>query len=232
MKLLTLAFLSATAVTSLAFASTSNVDLRKAQIDAAGENLVVDVQHGGGCEEHKYVLEMEGCAESMPVQCTAVVRDLTFDACEAIVGGTATFNFAELGLNTAYYSNASLVVKGARSSVTVTLPDFSGASTGASTTATDRTVCVTNTGAQLTVNGDKTEATLIPVLGYAVSYGITNARAVVIETMPSIEQWTYSLDDNRKLVIEFQWGQKVGTGHWIRLDGTASPEFKSCMLVK
>lgn len=92
---------------------------------------------------------------------------------------------------------------------------------------------MTHTGSKLEIAGDASglEVNLTPVVGEAKSYKVTGVDRMSIEAMPPIDQKTYSLDDGRKVVIEFQAGEVTGTGYFIRLTGEASPKFKSCVLV-
>lgn len=46
--------------------------------------------------------------------------------------------------------------------------------------------------------------------------------------MPPVDQTTYKLDDGRSVVTSFRGEQRTGTGYFIRLNGEASPQFKSC----
>jgi hypothetical protein len=86
--------------------------------------IEVDVRYGGGCEDHDFRIEMQGCLETYPVQCNAKLVDLTQDDfCEAMISRTIEFSLEKEGLAGAYYSQASLVIEGDReSSVTLSLP--------------------------------------------------------------------------------------------------------------
>ena len=87
-------------------------EVLSARISENGKELIVKVKHGGGCGEHKYELQMQGCAESMPVQCSATLKHTTNDHCEALLVREAKFNLATVGIKGDYYSNGSLTIKG------------------------------------------------------------------------------------------------------------------------
>lgn len=100
--------LSATLAFSILAATSvfaNEVEVKGARLDSTGENLLVEVVHGGGCEKHVYKLVPKACAESMPVQCEAEVKDLTFDTCESFVQTTVSFNLKAHGYVGRYYSN-------------------------------------------------------------------------------------------------------------------------------
>ena len=230
-----------TAISAIGFSSVTfatEVEIKGAAIDASGKNLIVNVLHGGGCEKHEYKLEMHGCAESMPVQCQATVNDLTFDACESFVANKVIFNLKDNGIDGEYYSNGSLEIKGFnKSSAVVRLPSFSGkaprsALPPVAASAQKHVVCVTNANSDLSINAASTELTLTTADGQEHTYAIVGTDVMFIETMPTIQETTYRLDDGRKVVIEFKDGAKVGTGYFIRTTGDSSPAFKSCMITK
>lgn len=222
--------------------SASAVTIRSAKLDAAGENLIVDVSFGGGCETPKIELEMKGCAESSPVQCQATVKNMVLDFCEMMLSQTVVFNLKTHGIEGRYYSNGSLTLKGSDgSSATVQLPNFSGGTAsspgsalpgGAAPAYPEKIVCVTHTGSDLEINPAKREATLISVTGEARTYSITHTDRALYERLPPIDQRTYTLDDGRKIVIQTGFGEKVGTGHFIRTTGDSSPDFKSCLVTR
>jgi len=100
-------------------------NVESAKLNAKEGVLEVDVSFGGGCLEHTFELQVGGCLESFPVQCTLKVVDTTegFDACEAFLFKTLKFSLKEYGLTDSYYSGASLTIKGAgKTSAGVTLP--------------------------------------------------------------------------------------------------------------
>lgn len=73
------------------------IDLAGARID--GDELVLSLQHGGGCAEHRYSLCWSGQAflESEPVQVQLVPwHDAGGDMCEALVRLEQRFDLAPL----------------------------------------------------------------------------------------------------------------------------------------
>lgn len=88
--------------------------------------LELDVAYGGGCEEHRFDLQVDMCLESHPVKCDAkLIHDSNGDACEAYISRTVEFSLSELGLNDAYFSRGSLTINGdGGTKVTVILPNF------------------------------------------------------------------------------------------------------------
>jgi hypothetical protein len=60
--------------------------------------LVLQVEYGGGCREHRFALHLDGFfRESNPVQTGAVVsHDAQGDACRALVRETLTFDLTPL----------------------------------------------------------------------------------------------------------------------------------------
>lgn len=123
-KMITVALLSLMASSSFA------AQVKSAKLDASRKNILVEVVYGGGCGEHNFSLKMNGCLESMPVQCTAqIVDDNTTDACEALVHTTAVISLKENKLTSDYFQGASLTILGDRdwetkqaSKATVRLP--------------------------------------------------------------------------------------------------------------
>lgn len=85
-----------------------------AKVNPAQQTVSVTVRYGGGCKKHEFKLEnIGGCRESYPVQCDYQIVDLTSgDYCEALVGATAEFSFAELGWNDGYYNGARITIFG------------------------------------------------------------------------------------------------------------------------
>lgn len=220
----TLFLFSALALASL---SANAAEVTGARLENNGKDLIVSVVHGGGCGTHKYDLDLQGCAESMPVQCKAVLKHTGRDNCEAIISREAKFNLATLGIKGDYYANGSLTIKGDNnSSATVRLP---GNPTPDRPLPGGKTVeCVTHTGSILVINERLRTVTIETTSGEKSSYKITATEAMVLESMPPQYQTTYKLDDGRSVVTNFRDTAKTGTGNFIRIGGEYSPEFKSC----
>ena len=111
-------------------AQTQAAKVESAQL--VGTKLVLDVSHGGGCGEHLYDIELGGCFETFPVQCSAELIHVTDDICEALLYRTVEIDLAEKGLfSDGYFSGASLTITGdedwstgEKSRATVVLPRF------------------------------------------------------------------------------------------------------------
>lgn len=214
MKKFSLFVVSAVVLSTSSFAAT----VKGAKI--IGDQLIVNVRHGGGCGDHKYDLKLEGCFESMPVQCNAKLIHKSNDPCEAIISREAKFSLKKLGLTGDYYAGGSLTISGDQgSSATVTL-------SGSSEVGVVK--CTTHTGSKLRIDSNTGTVTLKTTAGESASYEITDVRALSLESNPPIAQTTYSLDDGRKIVTEFVGSSDEGTGHFIRTNGQASPDFESC----
>ncbi len=106
-------------------------EVRSANLDAAGKNILVDVSYGGGCKEHTFKLKLAGCLESFPVQCSAQLVETVVggpDFCEAIISKTVKFSLKKYRLTDGYYKGGSLTIlgdknfRGEDSSATVILP--------------------------------------------------------------------------------------------------------------
>lgn len=204
---------------ALASFSASAVEVVGAKLDSSAENLIVTVRHGGGCGDHSYKLVLGGCAESMPVQCQATIKHSTADFCEAYLTREATFNLKQYGLNTSYYKDAKFTIKGDRNtSATVTL------SKKVSDISSDKIRCMTHTGSILEISG-KT-VTLTTTDSETKEYSVTGTDLSILESLPPVYQTVYGLDDGRSIETNFRSGSKNGTGQFIRIDGTRSPEFK------
>ncbi len=200
--------------------SLSAVEVLEAKLDATAENIIVKVKHGGGCGKHDYKLVMHGCAESMPVQCQATIEHTTNDFCEALLVREAKFNIKQYGLNTSYYKDAKITIKGDAGSVAKV--NLIKAATPATTSSKIR--CMTHTGSILEIQGNlinltttENENSEFTVIGKDVRF---------LESMPGIFQTVYKLDDGRSIQTDFREGSKEGTGKFIRIDGSRSPEFK------
>jgi hypothetical protein len=204
---------------ALASFSASAVEVVGAKLDSTAENLIVTLRHGGGCGEHNYKLVLSGCAETMPVQCQATIKHSTADFCEAILTREATFNLKQYGLNTPYYKNAKFTVVGDdNSAATVTL-----VAKKPETTSAAKIRCMTHTGSILEISG-KT-VSLTTTSNESAEYGVVGTRVIVLESLPSIFQTTYKLDDGRSIQTSFRSGSTSGTGEFIRVDGSRSPDF-------
>lgn len=201
------------------------VEVVSAKLDSSKENLIVTVRHGGGCGDHKYTLVMGSCLETFPVQCSATIKHATNDMCEAYLTREATFSLSKNGLKDKYYAGASLRISGDNnSSAALTLPK-AGSQNVVTPVASKKVRCTTHTGSELTIGSDK--VVLKTTDNKSAEYKIVKTDYRSIETFPAIDQMTLKLDDGRSLQTEFTSGQKTGTGQFIRLDGTYSPEF-SC----
>ncbi len=99
--------------------------VKKATLNLRAKSIEVDLVYSGGCKEHKFELQMEGCLESMSVQCTANILDTTTDDyCEALVGKRVSFSLEEYNLNNEYFRGASIRIQGENKSfATVRLPN-------------------------------------------------------------------------------------------------------------
>jgi hypothetical protein len=99
--------------------------IKKAALNLRAKSIEVDLVYGGGCKEHKFELQMEGCLESMPVQCTVNVVDTTTDDyCEALIGKRVSFSLEEYNLTDDYFRGASIRIQGENKSfATVRLPN-------------------------------------------------------------------------------------------------------------
>lgn len=101
--------------------------IESAKIDAAQENILIDVFYSGGCAKHLFSLKLNPCMESSPVQCTAELVHNNIDDCEAVIGSTVVISLKEYGLDNPYYKGGTLKITGDKwnnniSSATVKLP--------------------------------------------------------------------------------------------------------------
>lgn len=184
-----------------------------------GDQLIVTVRHSGGCGTHTYDLDLQGCAETFPVQCQSKIIHRSDDACEALITRQAKFSLKKLGLTESYYSNGSLEINGSQgSSATVQLP-------GAQSSATGIINCVTHTRSKLKIDAKKKLVTLTAVDGRVAKYTITKVKSMSLESHPPIEQTTYSLDDGRKIIVNFRGQEIEGDANFVRVNGEYSPDF-------
>jgi len=86
--------------------------VRSAKLDASKKNLLIDVVYGGGCREHVFELNVGDCVETVPVQCSAQLVDLTTDYCESLIFTTVVISLEEAGLTDEYYRRAKLTIQG------------------------------------------------------------------------------------------------------------------------
>lgn len=201
--------------------SVSAVEVLGAKLDASGENILVKVSHGGGCGDHKYELVMKGCAESMPVQCRATIKHTTNDFCEALITREAKFNLKSYGLTKDYYQDAMITISGDdNTSAVVRLTK----TTAPSTFLGGKVRCLTHTGSILEIANQT--VTLTTTENEVREYSVIGTNIRVLESFPPIYQTILKLDDGRKIETNFRGESKEGTGEFIRLDGTRSPEFK------
>ena len=88
------------------------------------KSIDLNVEYGGGCFKHQFQLRIGACRESYPVQCDAVLIDLTpNDQCARMSRRKVSFKLDDVGLNTSYYSGAKITIQGLdKSEVVITLP--------------------------------------------------------------------------------------------------------------
>ena len=218
--------------------------IRDARIDSTGKNLLLDVTYGGGCGEHDFSLELQGCAESFPAQCTAKLIHRTQDFCEALISKTVTVNLAQNGIKGSYYSEASLQVyvdmngNGkqdkndlgmlSETSAVVRLPkmkdsDDSGVPVGGQVSSI--VTCTTHTGSKLKIFALENEVQLTTTNGEVHIYQVSEKSHKFLESNPPQLQTKYALDDGRSIVTTFMDDRITGKGYFVRLDGTTSPAF-------
>ncbi len=213
--------MSATVITTILLTSSFSMAAQviSAKIDSQKKNILIDVSHGGGCGEHSYSLKIVKCLESMPVQCEAKLVHTTNDFCEAMLYRTAVINIEKSGLSDEYYKNAKLTITGDNSNVSVILP-----SSQAVKPATKNAVqCTTHTGSKLVLT--RAESNLTMTSGLNEIKKVVSVQSSEIETFPVIFQDVYNLEDGRSIIIEFKSGKKIGTGQFLRKDGSYSPQF-------
>ena len=102
---------------SAALIQGGSVDLEKGVI-------LLEVSYSGGCKDHEFSLQIGGCLESMPAQCSAkLIHKRNGDFCEMYINRTIEISLEDAELNDPYYSGASLGITGdADSRVTIELP--------------------------------------------------------------------------------------------------------------
>ncbi|UJR11211.1 hypothetical protein I4U23_015392 [Adineta vaga] len=98
--------------------------IKDARYNKQTKTIDINLQYSGGCAEHKFELKMGTCRESYPVQCDAKLVDLTLDDyCDAIIGRQISINIQTVGLDTSYYTGASIQISGgANTKATIVLP--------------------------------------------------------------------------------------------------------------
>ena len=89
------------------------------------KSLDFDVEYDGGCFKHQFQLQMGACRESFPVQCDAVLIDLTpNDQCASVNRRKVSFKLHSIGLNTSYYAGAKIKIQGSQNSkILITIPN-------------------------------------------------------------------------------------------------------------
>lgn len=198
------------------------LEIESAKLDAKKENIIVTVRHGGGCGDHTYALELQKCYESLPVQCEARIKHSTDDFCEAYLTREAVFNLKKYGLNAKYYSGASLKILGDENTKSVVvLPTFG--SRTISTGSSKKVRCITHTGSDLLIGTEK--VVLVTAKNETAEYQVVGTEVRSLESLPTIDQVTYKLNDGRSIQTKFTSGKTTGKGVFIRIDGSRSPEF-------
>ena len=88
------------------------------------KSIDLNVEYGGGCFKHQFQFRIGACRESYPVQCDTVLIDLTpNDQCASMSRRKVSFKLDDVGLNTSYYSGATITIQGLdKSEVVITLP--------------------------------------------------------------------------------------------------------------
>jgi hypothetical protein len=88
-------------------------EVTSARLNFSTNSIDVDVRYVGGCKDHRFGLQVQGCLETSPVRCEAKLIDRTRDDfCEAILWKTASFSLAEYGLTDSYYRGATITITG------------------------------------------------------------------------------------------------------------------------
>jgi hypothetical protein len=107
-----------------AFAATQPL-VSAAHYNSSTQSIEVTIAYSGGCEAHRFKLEMQTCLRSFPLHCLAKIVDVNSkpDLCEAFVKQTVSFDPVEYGLAGPQYGGASLSISGANTTqATVQLP--------------------------------------------------------------------------------------------------------------
>lgn len=96
-----------------------------AKLDASQKYILIKVQYTGGCDTHDFSLDVKGCLETFPVQCSAFLIENTKDSCKKIVLNTAVIPLSENNLNDSYYHSGTLSITGSDgSSAHIVLPSL------------------------------------------------------------------------------------------------------------
>lgn len=105
-KAVTVALLSLMSVQALAAL------VKSAELDESKTNLLIDVFYAGGCGDHEFSLNIEGCLETFPPMCRALLVHKTKDTCDQVVTKTIVISLQKSGLAKPYYKSASLRIIG------------------------------------------------------------------------------------------------------------------------
>lgn len=115
----------------------SSVLIQSGKYNAQAKAIELNVVYGGGCQQHKFHLDINMCQETYPLHCPNIqlVDETTTDYCRAIVHKTIQIGLREARLDEPYFSNASLIIHSGSSSVKITLPNYNEAMSAGGLTA-------------------------------------------------------------------------------------------------
>lgn len=118
-----------TVILTLVSAQTFGATIREARLDSSKQNILLTVTYGGGCGQHDFTLDLQGCQGNGPLHCKAELVHRSHDVCEALIQRRLVINLAEYGLNSRIYKKSTLTITGDQdwrtkrpSAATVTLP--------------------------------------------------------------------------------------------------------------
>jgi len=199
------------------------VEVISARHDVDTNSIVAELRFGGGLsDDHKFRLKLDGaCAESFPVQCSAEIIHSTTDRGEALRRRTVSLSLADAKIQGDYFQDAKITVRGKSTFVVVRL---NGIPAPSKVKADEE--CVSHTGSKIQIISKNRLVTVTSTEGEKSEITILKTTSRLLESNPTQFKTTYELKDGRSLITVYRGHNKTGTGQWLRVDGSYSPEFK------
>lgn len=91
-------------------------EVMSAALDKTGKNILVQVNYGGGCAEHRFSWSAKPCYRDahQTLVCPVELIHQTTDGCEAYIEQTLSFSLKKFGFDRAEYVGALIMVFGDR----------------------------------------------------------------------------------------------------------------------
>lgn len=117
MKKFAMAILS----TATIFATANAAEVKTAHYNSESDSIDLSIYYGGGCKKHVFTLEVGGCLESTPAQCSVKLVDSgADDGCEAGIQSHISIPMSSITRSANEYTGAVFFIRGDEGSMAMT----------------------------------------------------------------------------------------------------------------